>query len=133
MSDGHFSDAVLMGRPAQAWWLRLTGFSMYPRLLPGDELLVERQSACPKFGEVIVFPYRGHLVAHRVIGCSPQVRAAGDASSGQVEHIPYDRILGTVVSVRRSDRAIRAVLRSPSTALVLRVRLALRHYLRIRR
>lgn len=133
MSGGHFSDAVLMGRPAQAWWLRLTGFSMYPRLLPDDELLVEPRSAGPKFGQVIVFPYRGHLVAHRVIGLGAQVRAAGDASTGQVEHIPYDQILGTVVSVRRSGRVIRAVLRSPSVAFALRARIALRHYLRIRR
>jgi hypothetical protein len=129
----YFAQAVRMARPQAPWWLRLTGYSMAPALVENDELLVEPRIGMPRLGEVIVFPHNGRLVAHRVIGVAKPLRTAGDASRGQIERVPYEEVLGTVISARRDGRTIAAPVYSPLRAIGLRVRIALLYYARINR
>ena len=127
------SEIVAMVRPTRPWRLRLTGHSMTPTIREGDDLLVVPQSGDARLGDVVVFPHREILVAHRVIGTGATLLTAGDASRGAREEVAARDVLGTVVEVRRREHVIRTALRSPLTALLLRARLALQYHLRLRR
>jgi hypothetical protein len=125
-----FADVVRFVRPSRPWSLRLTGFSMLPRMLEGDELLVNPDRS-PGLGDVIVFPHRGKLVAHRIIGTGQLFLTAGDASRGALEHVDRADVLGTIVEIRRSGRVVNSQVRSRTVAVLLRARLALKYYLRL--
>ena len=122
----HFVDMV---RPQAPWRMRLTGKSMTPTICDGEELVVIPQTSKPRFGDVIVFAHQGILVAHRVIGVSDSVLAAGDASRGMREHVRESQILGTATHVLRST-GVQVVLHSPMRAALLRLRLAILYRLR---
>jgi hypothetical protein len=125
-----FADVVRFVRPSQPWSLRLTGMSMLPRMLEGDELLVD-PARYPGLGDVIVFPHQDKLVAHRVVGTGAVFLTAGDASRGALEHVERADVLGTVVEIRRSDRVVQSHVRSRIVALLLRARLALKYHFRL--
>jgi hypothetical protein len=127
------SDVVAFARPKGPWYLRLTGFSMSPSLLDGDDLLVDPARGAPQIGDVIVFPHGNILVAHRVIEIGAKIRTAGDASRGQTECVDRSAVLGIVTEVRRRGAVIRSDMRSTWKAMLLRARLALRYHLRLHR
>ncbi|MGZ3530697.1 MAG: S24/S26 family peptidase [Vulcanimicrobiaceae bacterium] len=118
----HFVDMV---RPQAPWRMRLTGKSMIPTVRDGDELIVVPQTSKPRFGDVIVFAHQGILVAHRVIGVSGEILAAGDASRGKREHVREPEILGTATHVLRHNDGLRTRLHSPMRAALLRLRLSI--------
>jgi len=127
------NDVLSMVRPKHPWRLHLHGYSMSPTMLEGDELLVVPQDEPARLGDVVVFPYREQLVAHRVIGAGEVLRTAGDASRGAVERIDPREVLGKVTEVRRRGRIIHSYASSPVKAVFLRARLALRYHLRLHR
>ncbi len=121
-------------RPRAPWSLQLTGNSMHPTIRHGDDLLVHPAQSAPRLGDVIVFAQQDILVAHRVIGHGAGVFiTAGDASSGVRELVTQNSIAGVVKCVRRNGRVVHARLSSPLAGAILRVRLALKYHLRLRR
>lgn len=46
---------------------RLSGFSMWPLIKPGDTVIIDHRIKNYKLGEIVVFQYRGRLIAHRVV------------------------------------------------------------------
>lgn len=128
----HLDEIVQLAAPTEPCLVWLIGGSMHPTLREGDELFVEPRTGRPRLGDVIVFPYSGRMLAHRVIGLeSGIVLAAGDASVGQRERVPFDVIVGIVRSARRHGRTLPRPS-SPLRAMLLRLRLAIAYRLRMR-
>ena len=127
------AEIVRVARPKRPWQLRLTGGSMSPRILDGDTLTVVPQRDGFRLGDVVIFPHGGILVAHRIIGVGKTLLTAGDASTGKLEHVPQDDVLGAVVRVERRGRLVHSHVSSPLAAMLLRARLALKYHLRLRR
>lgn len=96
-------------------WLRAGGRSLWPLVLDGDQLHVQRtDEATLKPGDIaLVVSPRGQLVAHLVQSLAPLVTV----SSVGVVDPPAREVLGRVVAVRRG--ALRLDLPSQSH-LVLR-------------
>ncbi|TAM56162.1 hypothetical protein EPN52_15045 [bacterium] len=124
---------VRLAAPRAAFTVTLFGCSMRPALREGDRLIVEPLQCRPHVGDVVVFPYAGRMLAHRVIACAARALiTAGDASSGQRERIALEDVVGVVRAARRGGRA----LPRPSSrmrALLLRARLAIGYRLRMGR
>jgi hypothetical protein len=89
--------------------IRVSGESMAPALAPGDVVSVLRcPSAALALGDLAVVDLPGAgLVVHRVLWVGRHaVRTRGDGSGRMDPPIPHDRVLGRVVSVRRSGREV---------------------------
>lgn len=109
-------EALLRALPAgQRMWLRAGGRSLWPLVLDGDQLQVERgDEAGLQRGDIaLVVNPAGQLVAHLVEGTAPLVTV----SSVGVVDPPSKEVLGRVVAVRRG--ALRLTL-PRSAHLVLR-------------
>ncbi|TAM73598.1 hypothetical protein EPN44_13370 [bacterium] len=129
----HLDEIVRLAAPGEPFVVSLVGRSMHPALREGDQLVVDPPGGRPRLGDVIVFPYAGRMLAHRVIGCGADgILAAGDASTGQRERVRFERVVGVVRAARRNGRP----LWRPSSrmrALFLRLRLAVVYRMRMGR
>lgn len=88
--------------PGGVLWLRAGGNSLWPLLLDGDSLRVERcaeRDLAPGDVAVVAFP-DGRLVAHLVVGTAP-LRTA--SSVGVLDPLPLEA-LGRVTGFRRGAR-----------------------------
>lgn len=93
-------EALLRALPVgQRMWLRAGGRSLWPLVLDGDQLQVERlDEAALRAGDVaLVVNPAGQLVAHLVESTSPLVTV----SSVGVVDPPAREVLGRVVALRR--------------------------------
>jgi ribosomal protein S18 acetylase RimI-like enzyme len=92
---------------ARAIRLRVTGWSMYPTLWPGDRLTAELVfPAHLRVGDVLLIHHRGRVICHRLIaiqetGADPRLVTKGDGQSGRGDMTRPDQVLGRVVAVRR--------------------------------
>lgn len=92
---------------------RLSGFSMWPLIKPGDKLIVEHNLSDIKLGEILVFKYQGKLVAHRVVkriknGADQVVYLTKGDYNRWLDRLtlPPEAILGKVVQIDGSSRTI---------------------------
>ncbi|MBV8355415.1 MAG: nucleotidyltransferase family protein [Candidatus Eremiobacteraeota bacterium] len=78
---------------------------MEPLLRAGTVVeLAPFQPKKARIGDIVVFPDRGSLTAHRVIAIGKsEVRTSGDNRPTTVERVPFDEIAGTVAAVYESD------------------------------
>jgi hypothetical protein len=94
-------EALLRGlAPGAVMWLRASGNSLWPLLLDGDSLRVERTSeASLRLGEVAVVKLpRGVLAAHLVASLAPLQTSS---SVGVLDPLPLE-VLGRVTGFRRA-------------------------------
>ena len=78
------------------------GMSMFPLLLPGDVLLVNPVK--PQKGDIGVFIGQRKLIAHRVYKISNNAyHFKGDGLIYPDHPVPYEKVLGTVISRRRNN------------------------------
>jgi signal peptidase I len=119
--------------------LRVTGWSMLPKIWPGDTLVIERASSDVAVeGDIVIFSNGRRLVAHRVVAKTSEledstVQTQGDAVPHLDSPVPARDLLGKVSfilrngrcvqpsrSLRFSERAVAAVFqRSPFAARVV--------------
>ncbi|MBL8923594.1 MAG: hypothetical protein JNJ54_32365 [Myxococcaceae bacterium] len=93
-------EALLRALPAgQRMWLRAGGRSLWPLVLDGDQLQVERgdEAGLQRGDLALVVNPAGQLVAHLVERTAPLVTV----SSVGVVDPPSKEVLGRVVAVRR--------------------------------
>jgi hypothetical protein len=82
--------------------MRLQGDSMWPTVMPGTLVEVERVSPADiKLGDLVVWQDEGRLVAHRIVqrvrdGSGVRLVTKGDNASSQDCSIPPQMILGRV-------------------------------------
>ena len=99
--------------------IRAFGDSMFPTILPGDILVVERQEPRQKLrGNVVLFARNGRLFAHRVVSESsrngvPFFTTRGDSRRENDAPVSPHELLGCVTSLIRGRRQI-----SPRATLV---------------
>lgn len=126
MADPRIEALLRALPPGGRIWLRAAGRSLWPLVLDGDQVHVERgseQALEPGDIALVVNP-AGALVAHLVARTTPLVTV----SSVGVEDPPALEVLGRVVAVRRAGvtvevpRGARVLLRQ-----VPRLATALRH------
>ncbi len=111
-----------LGR-GEAMWLSAAGQSLWPLVLSGDSLRVERcAEADVLVGDLAVIDAPQTLVAHVVVQVNPVVTA----SSVGVRDAPAP-VLGRVVAVRRGGRVLKwprasrhVVARIPTVAVALK-------------
>ncbi len=88
------------------------GNSMQPFIRNGDRVVVSGIADFPtRRGDVVAYRHgKNGLRMHRVLGRDTEGHwlIRGDASSGKVEIVPADDILGLVVSVTRDGKTCRA-------------------------
>jgi GNAT superfamily N-acetyltransferase len=78
------------------------GRSMEPTLLAGDRLQIETISLSMRTGWIVVFPWREHILTHRVITVQGQVFfARGDACSDAEGPVPVADAIGRVTAFWR--------------------------------
>ena len=127
-----FSDLLLHG---QTFRIRVTGWSMYPTLHPGDQITVEPASPVQlQVGELILFHDRGNLICHRLVavqetGAGPRLITKGDAWNGCETPAWPEQVLGRVVGIR-PNRLVRLRDKVSQGLLVLQ---SLRFYRRMMR
>jgi phage repressor protein C with HTH and peptisase S24 domain len=125
------NEILRIAHPRAPWRLRIKGRSMLPNIVPGDDLMVWPGSSA-RLGDIVVFPHCGELIAHRVIKPGRTFVTAGDASYGPIEHVSHADVVGVARYVIRAG-APELPSRSVGVALAVRIRIALRHYLRMAR
>lgn len=88
--------------------LPVQGPSMLPTLAPGGEILVSLGRFRPALGDVALFSSVSGLVVHRCAGTRPSgdsgeraLRFRGDGRATFDPPVPYDRVRGRVVAIRR--------------------------------
>jgi len=93
--------------------IRMTGYSMYPTLRPGDIGHIEK--CVPnkiKVGDIVVFKLNGKLIAHRLVAINNHdVRtfvAKGDKNKFSDPPFATDAFVGKITSFERKGRKISA-------------------------
>jgi hypothetical protein len=95
-------------------WIDARGRSMSPAIPAGSRLLVEFGRAPERIGEIIVFPRREELIAHRLVGRRVTIDglrlfAKGDAEAYLDPMLAREDILGVVRRIRTPDGRERAL------------------------
>ena len=73
------------------------GRSMEPTLQAGDRVQIHRVSGGVRRGWVVVFPWQGQILTHRVIKtCNHEFWARGDACADVEGPVPAQRVIGRV-------------------------------------
>lgn len=81
------------------------GRSMEPTLLAGDRLHIEAISGHIRVGWIVVFPWRGHVLTHRVVQVQgARFWARGDACSDMEGPVPVEDAIARVAAYWRDDR-----------------------------
>jgi hypothetical protein len=94
--------------------LGVTGWSMFPAILPGDVICVERASFDRvSEGDVVLFHRDGRLFAHRAVRTAGDaidsgVLTRGDAMRSADAPVTESELLGRVTSIDRNGRCIDA-------------------------
>ncbi len=133
MTDPRLRGLLLALEPGQTLWLSAAGQSLWPLVLDGDSLKVERcDETGVAAGDVAVIDAARSLVAHIVVQVGPVVTASSvgvrDALAPVVGRVVAVRRAGRTVSLPRSARhAVRLV---PGLALVLKRSTVLRAVVR---
>jgi hypothetical protein len=103
-------EAVRRLPPGSAFRLVVSGSSMAPVLISGDEVLATRtgSSAGWRLGDILVVDLPGAgPVVHRVLWTRRDtVRLRGDGSGRMDPPVPRDSVLGRVVEVTRAGRDV---------------------------
>ena len=94
----------------QAFRLTVSGRSMAPVLMPGDEIVAERISDAREagLGDLVVVDLPGAgLVVHRLLWRGREsVRTRGDATGRMDPPVARERVMGRVVEATRAGRAM---------------------------
>ena len=102
--------------------VRVFGSSMLPAILPGDSLIIRRDTeASISLGDIVVYAKSNRLFAHRVIGKTVKEGRAclltlGDSLSHTDPPVFAHELLGQVTSIIRGPRRF-----DPRTTLVCRL------------
>ncbi len=81
------------------------GRSMEPAVLSGDRVLIREISGEPRVGWIVVFPWKGRVLTHRVVRTGEGVFfARGDACVEVEGPVDASEVIGRVVSYRRDGR-----------------------------
>ncbi len=83
---------------------QIEGTSMLPTLRPGDEVVVDLETRKFRCGDLIVVRSGETLIAHRVIETSPHLRTRGDNAPEADPPVHLERVMGSVVELRRNGR-----------------------------
>jgi hypothetical protein len=92
--------------------IRVLGDSMFPSILPGDTLVVERQEITEMVpGDIVLFARNGRLFAHRMVSQKmrtdhPFVVTCGDSRLDHDAPVFPHEVLGCVTSIARGARRI---------------------------
>lgn len=87
-----------------ALWVRAEGGSMWPTILHGDEVLLERADAYHP-GDVVLAQCDHRLLLHRVAARrGGRLVTIGDASSEPDGEVEIDRVIALAVATRRGAR-----------------------------
>jgi hypothetical protein len=100
-------------------------WSMFPTIRKGDVLTIEATDRI-RVGDVVVFPFMGALVCHRVknIGADGKIHTQGDAANRLDAPIQRQNILGKVTEIIRGhDRLVPAPVPRPSPAGLVRMKI----------
>lgn len=102
--------------------LTVVSWSMFPTIQKGDRLELEPADSI-RIGDIVVFPFAGALICHRVVGIerNGHVRTQGDAVNSMDQPVPMWEILGRVVRIRRGRRVF-GPSSAPRPSLAVRVR-----------
>jgi len=92
---------------------RISGFSMWPWIKPGDSLVIDHNLGVINLGDIVVFQYQDKLIAHRVVKCikdetgQPAYLTKGDRNC-QVDCLTVSRktILAKVVQVNKANKEV---------------------------
>ena len=82
-------------------YIPVKGDSMWPWLLPGDQILCCYDDLPPRRGDIVLSRLDGRMIVHRVVSTNP-VRLKGDRSI--VADPPGLPVLGRVVGMRRGKK-----------------------------
>lgn len=92
---------------------RLSGFSMWPFIKPGDTLVISHQVEDLKVGDVVVFQRQDKLVAHRVVKLvENESQQTAYQTKGDFNRLldctalSPEAILGKVIKIKSSSRTI---------------------------
>jgi len=102
-------DAALrrIAGPGRVAILPVTGDSMLPTLLPGQQVAVELAAERPERGDLLLFRQAGYHVVHRYLGPAtardgtPCLRTRGDHVPALDPPLDPARVLGRVVALER--------------------------------
>lgn len=92
--------------------IRVLGDSMFPSILPGDILVVERQDLNQTLlGQIVLFARNGRLFAHRIVGEHrrngvPFFVTCGDSRRDNDAPVCPHEMLGCVTCIVRGERRI---------------------------
>lgn len=105
MADPRIEALLRALPPGQRMWLRAAGKSLWPLVLDGDQVHVERgdELALRRGDIALVVNHQDQLVAHLVDATNPLVTV----SSVGVVDPPAREVLGRVVAVRRGALTLR--------------------------
>lgn len=94
----------------KSFMFHFTGYSMYPFLKPGDRLIVRRlEDALIEVGDIVVIRKHENLVAHRLVGLSPDGKGVlkGDSLlKPDTDIISLSSLTGRVEAIVRNNRLI---------------------------
>jgi signal peptidase I len=90
--------------------LRVTGWSMFPAVWPGDTLTIERaKNEAVSEGDIVLCASNRRFSAHRVVrknGTNSAILTRGDAMPQPDPPVPNDDLLGKVTMIERSGKCI---------------------------
>jgi signal peptidase I len=121
--------------------LRATGYSMFPTLMPGDNIILSpfTKGEEPKPGNIIVFAAGNILVIHRLVEIIENINyptlfvTRGDSASKPDNPWRYDQRLGRAVLYKRKSRILKIKTIVPGKYRYKINRLLLWFYSRIKR
>lgn len=92
--------------------LQVTGWSMFPSVLPGDVLIINRATVAELVeGDIVLYGRNSRLIAHRVIrqnvNGNPSVLACGDAMRTSDPVVLADEVLGKIFLIVRNGRHLK--------------------------
>ena len=100
----------LWGQSGEAHFLPVTGGSMRPMLIEGDQVLVAPSKAA-KIGDIVVFRRRDELVTHRVLWIDElstgerYLHTKGDHVLSMDAPISEAELVGRVIGIRRGSQS----------------------------
>lgn len=88
--------------------LKVAGWSMFPAVLPGDTLMIDRAASDEvSIGDIVLFGRNRRLFVHRVVGKNDaQFVTRGDAMPAADPAVDQNELLGRVTYILRDGRCI---------------------------